>query len=1094
MNREELRKKKRGEDACVFDGANPAPPEICTPKERRALKRSDACDTPEVCVPDQFAPIPAPATLPASIVPIPDGLVVGNDELTKLCTDVLGLGPVGSSVTVAVNTFTRTFVWTEILDLKDSQQSFIDALQELDPSWGAVVLNGNISALTSLFKITTAQATTVRDTIDAFKSEVATEADSFALSQLDCYWVNTEQVAYCPANTVGSGEDIVASATVGAGTVTSYESQQDANEIAFSQATAELRCAVGNTALTRSCTDIGLEAVPNDLTPAYPGADLRIGSIDIATNTILVFVSNTANLLEVQAAKNNADAQAVELAESRLECFYFSPEVTKDCQNIDTDYAYVNAANPSTGTTGQTVLVPAGFFTSILGSTDALDQATLYADSLLNCFYVNDEVIETCGNYDPNNTTVELAGLIYAVINTTINGSPDSIYLPLNAAKSFSSANTTAGQFVSFSSKTDANAQATAFARAQLRCIYCNAEIAKKCVGTEDETKGIAAGSICSQFANEIYEIATAIADFRVASSIDSDDDCNFYSAVATAACPADPDLSPNSFPPVGSPIQLAKGAVTLTFAQTGAGNFTAAQAYVDALAQLQAESLLNCFYENDAVNIDCTSISKPMTGLHPDAVATSTASVDAGIFTSYSSKLEAQGQADSFAAAQLNCFYGSDAVNIDCTSISKPMTGLHPDANPTVPIAQYAFISYSNKTEANTLAYTFAAAQLNCFYGSAAVTAECPGDPAPANPVSGAVYRVAADGQKQPPAPNSFISYVDQPTATAMAQLFAESLLYCVYTNPNVTRTCDDKGLSGADAGSPVSKLVPEGTVFSAVSEGDAEQQAILISEASLVCLYSNTAATGSACPEGTEMVGEIGFVDAGTFISPVSQAATDEPAQALANALTVCVDGAALTFNNYNQDTAVDCGSSPFAISIDGTTITDVNGVVTQSSRFDIDVCGGKACYPSGDTNVNGANQSKSAPGTYRIYGRVNIAQTNNGPGDVSNGEVVIEETSVEATVGSNARYYVDGDNYVFLFLIGTVVAARRGGDTHITVTQTQVGDYSYYGSCNADGGDVDDDGANTHGGPREVIMCVNGEPYTTTIETTKLTKVTT
>lgn len=163
---------------------------------------------------------------------------------------------------------------------------------------------------------------------------------------------------------------------------------------------------------------------------------------------------------------------------------------------------------------------------------------------------------------------------------------------------------------------------------------------------------------------------------------------------------------------------------------------------------------------------------------------------------------------------------------------------------------------------------------------------------------------------------------------AKSQAQAQAQQMLNCSsvteeFTNDAQTATASCQGEEGAPPpdGSPITKVVPAGTVTSTVSKADANQQALALAQqeaaAALVCTFWNRAQTYQAtCPQGQSGTPVTKQVAAHTFSSNVSQSDADQ--QALqsainsANAAIVCTGGG--LFQNTTQ-TASKSGQCPLS-----------------------------------------------------------------------------------------------------------------------------------------------------------------------------------
>jgi hypothetical protein len=225
--------------------------------------------------------------------------------------------------------------------------------------------------------------------------ELANQARDLALNaQLVCVWANAEQTAQCapsadippvPVPISGgpfpslAGRQQIGSWTVPAGQVGSLVSQADANARALAAATSELDCFWVNQALPA-------EECPNLLTAGYadgPGNFLTQtpgSSIDIPA----AVVASTVGVTE-------ANTTAQQVARSLLVCRWISNSIAEPCPPVPPLYqgqVYLQ--------TGETSQIDAGLIESYVSQADADAQATLIAQSLLNCIYCNEAIPATC--------------------------------------------------------------------------------------------------------------------------------------------------------------------------------------------------------------------------------------------------------------------------------------------------------------------------------------------------------------------------------------------------------------------------------------------------------------------------------------------------------------------------------------------------------------------------------------------------------------------------------------------------------------------------------------------------------------------------
>jgi len=186
-------------------------------------------------------------------------------------------------------------------------------------------------------------------------------------------------------------------------------------------------------------------------------------------------------------------------------------------------------------------------------------------------------------------------------------------------------------------------------------------------------------------------------------------------------------------------------------------------------------------------------------------------------------------------------------------------------------------------------------------------------------------------------------------------------------------------------------------------------------------------------------------------------------------------------------DQDTSY---SGPFAIKINGS-YDDDDGVISQSSSFNITVQGGTAKYPNASAvTVGGQSESVSAfDSMYRIYASVKGTRNQaDGPVNTYSDPTMHIDSASSSAVGSNTRFETDNNrDYIFYFLIGSVTTSQNNeGDWVVKVNQIQVGNYSY---GDTSGSASDTNGNDTRGGQRRVTICMNGKPYYADVELNNL-----
>jgi hypothetical protein len=349
-NREDQRKKLR-ETECTDDSFVVNPFDTLP-----ARRKDDDCSDPVERLPDTEFIEPEDIECPPPPPPLdPEPLLIGNDFLSLTCTEFTGGDATvkGDPVNVLESTFTDLVFFTNIEDLTDAQQN---QLATLDNAQRDALITATVAEIKNLTILTTTQAQQLRDDIDEVKNNLNASAQAAAENAIECFWENVAITCPCPDDTdqvpqvpALKNSDLSAPnplvnnpVTIPAGTLTSTESQADADAQALEVCEATRRCAYGNQLIEVTCPlPPDGNPVPNVLTikedgttslfinlpggvdPAEANPSIgrpRIGKVIIEPN---VFIST-----ETVADANN---QANEFAITQLDCFYVNKEIRVWC-------------------------------------------------------------------------------------------------------------------------------------------------------------------------------------------------------------------------------------------------------------------------------------------------------------------------------------------------------------------------------------------------------------------------------------------------------------------------------------------------------------------------------------------------------------------------------------------------------------------------------------------------------------------------------------------------------------------------------------------------------------------------------------------
>ena len=501
-------------------------------------------------------------------------------------------------------------------------------------------------------------------------------------------------------------------------------------------------------------------------------------------------------------------------------------------------------------------VTPPGLFTSYTSKEEATANAKLFAASLLDCFWENEEVIEGCEGVDVSGVSVDPGEegddpLCIESITLTDIPEPGTEENPY-ARDATVAAIAPAGMFRSQDSRNKAQVLAQLFAESQLDCWWENDITPAVCDGVDLEsilTRDLDGNITEVNLENAAYE------DYE------------------------DP---------------YASGATIAAYAPAGMFTSYTSKQETEDLAELFAESQLDCWWENDAIGLTCsddpcleegtpslqdaagevtfnegtgewefpidsvphTDVDNETYGFPVSAVIA--ALVVPGLFTSYTSKSEAQNTAQLFAESQLDCWWENDEVIEYCGGDGGGYTGgaIEPSLDgcsfEKVPPTwggpegeEYAgdrimgatlkgsFTSRSSKAEAQNTAQLFAESQLDCFWANDELEATCNDEFG--EPPEG-LHPTSTQGVITIP-PGLFTSTSSKTEAVTLAETYRTSILYCVFGNQEIEesdRVCLDED---EEPEAPIQNPgVPENTVIADSLEA-ANTLAETLADALILC-----------------------------------------------------------------------------------------------------------------------------------------------------------------------------------------------------------------------------------------------------------------
>lgn len=522
-------------------------------------QEAECCDTETIRkIPDELR---EPKDQVPSEEPLktPQPINIYNHDVTAVCKDPLSEG---EPVTTPDGTFSTKFYFSSILSLTEDVLARI-AEARLEPLLEQRIHEQSIDAedLRRITGMTLAQADELLDKVFTIQAQQDDYALELAESKLVCYYWNTPQTARCVDDEMAKPEDhpdAVFEATVPAHTYKSTVSQADANRQALEAARAMLNCFYLNDPVEVDCQtrpdrpmDV-MEPVPNDSEPVYPGRELRVGHVTVK-----------GGLFTSYSSKEDANQKALEFGLSQLVCWYPNDPIHLDCgdpdaraQGVDPSKEPIAIADPVTRKRGQIVDIPRGFIISELSTEAATDEAQALAESLLECCYINDELVLTC-EPDP----IIMPGL-------DEEGHELVVYKEASPSVGVNTVSIRAGAYTSCVSKEEANLIARQMSEGLLDCQYCNLRVMPLCVPawvTEgvlnglielplnkhnvitdgrhsmslsdlppEATFGMGANEVCNPVAQQAQNVANSAGDAKA-----TGEDCVYFNDTVYVSCAA---------------------------------------------------------------------------------------------------------------------------------------------------------------------------------------------------------------------------------------------------------------------------------------------------------------------------------------------------------------------------------------------------------------------------------------------------------------------------------------------------------------------------------------------------------------------------
>lgn len=481
------------------------------PSDRRGgVKPIPSCEPGQLIVPEDL-PIPPNPETPEPVIRMPRPLEVrsapykficdnekdredydyGIDPSVEIPSKYLSLADAGSpdyienyyygsgsAVIVPEGYVTTTIPFSSVPDIASDVLNYIAVnnrevdieylLRLASPGLDADErVNNLVNKLVSRYGFTAAQAETLVNLFDTAQSKANESAHTYGESTLVCAWENTVQETNCEDLEMAhyyDHPDAVYHAVIPAGTYKSLISQADADRMAADAAAAMLNCFYISNAVQASCEDLGYEEpVPNK-------EDGRRGTVVVPRGTFTSTISI-----------EDATEQASTYAKSLLVCYYTNTKIELSCDDENARNLGVTPTpdnrveitltsdNPRIPGKGQSITIEPGVIQSNISTEAAIQEATLLAESLLECCFVNVAKTVTCPAHE--------------YTYTDENGVKQTEQIPASEEKSPQySMSIEAGVFSSCVSQEEADREAETFIQSTLSCYYCNTVVWPTCV------------------------------------------------------------------------------------------------------------------------------------------------------------------------------------------------------------------------------------------------------------------------------------------------------------------------------------------------------------------------------------------------------------------------------------------------------------------------------------------------------------------------------------------------------------------------------------------------------------------------------------
>ena len=317
------------------------------------------------------------------------------------------------------------------------------------------------------------------------------------------------------------------------------------------------------------------------------------------------------------------------------------------------------------------------------------EKARVTAEAQLDCYYLNDSITAVCpGVVVTDENKEDLYNQLYKY--ATVNDAVIEITIPYGTVKSYLS-------------KSDANSQAQALAIASLNCFYTNDQITVNCTDPDRPDKPSEGGT----------ETVPTPTDEEWDSWLKETGQTGLQKPVGTVT------IEPNTFS-----SQISKSDA-------------------NAQATLYGYSLLNCYYINEKIVLQCEDPEARGQGKLPsdpieEAILPSTGgqivTIPSGYITSDISSQDADRQAQELAESLLECCYVNSRLTLTCQPYNVIQNGVvietidatQIEGTYTVTVEEGEFSSCESQEEADDLARQYAESLLDCYYCNNVVLPTC--------------------------------------------------------------------------------------------------------------------------------------------------------------------------------------------------------------------------------------------------------------------------------------------------------------------------------------------------------------------------------